>query len=122
FIWDTTTPTNRNRFVERWSIPLFLTIDGRQNNSYGATVSDVGSILKMFGAYNGINMDGGGSTTMAWWDLSMPSLDKCRLLNRPVGNGDDYRDEKSVLDFVPTERANGNNLGVYFVDVEKVNH
>ena len=99
-----------------------MTIDGRQNNSYGATVSDVGSILKMFGAYNGINMDGGGSTTMAWWDPSISSSDKCRLLNRPVGNGDDYRDEKSVLDFVPTERANGNNLGVYFVDVEKVNH
>lgn len=99
-----------------------MTIDGRQNNSYGATVSDVGSILKMFGAYNGINMDGGGSTTMAWWDPSISSSDKCRLLNRPVGNGDDYRDEKSLPDFVPTERANGNNLGVYFVDVEKVNH
>ena len=101
---------------------FFLTIDGRQTNSYGATVCGVGNLLKIFGAYNGINMDGGGSTTMAWWDPSISSSDKCRLLNRPVGNGDDYRDAKSLPDFVPTERANGNNLGVYFVDVEKVNH
>ena len=46
----------------------FLTIDGRQFFSEGATTSEVGTWLKHFGAHTGINMDGGGSTTMAWWD------------------------------------------------------
>jgi len=98
---------------------FFLTIDGRQLASFGATVQDVGNLLKMFGAYTGINMDGGGSTTMAWWDPTMPGTDKCQLLNQPVGNGDDYKKTEETPIFTPTERANGNNLGVYFLETNK---
>ena len=46
---------------------LFLmTIDGRQTGwSDGADFHDTGEWLKRFGASDGINMDGGGSTTMS---------------------------------------------------------
>jgi len=94
---------------------FFLTIDGRQPSSIGATVQDVGDLLKKFGAYTGINMDGGGSTTMAWWDTNVEGEDKCQLLNTPVGDGDSY-DSTGVAPFAPTERATGNNLGVYFLE------
>jgi hypothetical protein len=56
-------------------------------------------------------MDGGGSTTLAWWDPDFPENDKCRLLNRPVGNGVNFS-KRPPERFQPTERANGNNLGV----------
>lgn len=94
---------------------FFLTIDGRQPSSLGATVQDVGDLLKKFGAYTGINMDGGGSTTMAWWDINVEGEDKCQLLNSPVGDGDSY-DSTGDAPFAPTERATGNNLGVYFLE------
>ena len=95
---------------------LLMTIDGRQPSTPGATIQDVGNLLKMFGAHTGINMDGGGSTTMAWWDPTVEGQDKCRLLNQPIGNGDNYQTEEALPPFTPTERANGNNLGVYFLE------
>ncbi|MBM4094813.1 MAG: phosphodiester glycosidase family protein, partial [Planctomycetes bacterium] len=88
-----------------------VAIDGRQPESLGATTQELGRWLRHFGAHRGINMDGGGSTTLAWWDPSSEDADKCRLLNRPVGNGVRAERLPAVL-FVPTERANGNNLGV----------
>ncbi|MFP6719106.1 MAG: phosphodiester glycosidase family protein [Candidatus Poribacteria bacterium] len=95
---------------------FLLTIDGRQPSTPGATVQDVGNLLKKFGAHTGINMDGGGSTTMAWWDPNTEGEDKCRLLNTPVGNGESYDPRKATAPFAPTERATGNNLGVYFLE------
>ena len=91
---------------------VIVLVDGRQPASWGVTTEELGGWLKYFGAYHGINLDGGGSTTMATWD-SKSNPQKCRLLNRPVGNG--VRAEKvSPLLFLSTERANGNNLGIGF--------
>ena len=79
----------------------FMTIDGRQTASAGATTQEVGSYLQYFGSYNGINMDGGGSTTMAWWN---PTTSASQLLNVPVGNP-----------FTNSgERYNANNIGIYY--------
>lgn len=86
-----------NRYV------YFATIDGRQAVSAGATTNELGQWLKHFGAYTGINMDGGGSTTMAWWDPKAPGPDKTTLLNVPVGGGP-----------AGSERCNGNNIGIYY--------
>ena len=83
-----------------------MTIDGRQPTSDGATLHDVGSYLNWFGANTGINMDGGGSTTMAWWN---PETELSELLNHPRGRGN-----FSVFD---TERYNGNNIGIYYTVV-----
>ncbi|MEQ1903364.1 MAG: phosphodiester glycosidase family protein [Pirellulaceae bacterium] len=93
---------------------LFLvTIDGRQPASAGATTQDLGRIMQNFGADTAINMDGGGSTTLVWWDSSAAEDKHCRLLNVPVGNGQKYK-EGQKTPFAPSERTNGNNFGVYF--------
>lgn len=95
-----------NRYV------FFMTIDGRQAASLGATLQEVGSWLGYFGAYNGINCDGGGSTTMAWWNPNRSGSDKAELFNLPVGTGNSVN--KSIA-----ERCNGNSIGVYFAATSK---
>lgn len=46
-----------------------IVIDGRQKHwSLGATGSETGAFLLEAGASDVINMDGGGSTTMCYWD------------------------------------------------------
>lgn len=44
---------------------LLVTIDGRDSSFKGVTQEVFGAILRDLGAYNGVNLDGGGSTTMA---------------------------------------------------------
>jgi lysophospholipase L1-like esterase len=89
---------------------LFLmTIDGRQPDSAGATTTELGTLLLQAGAADGINMDGGGSTTLAWWN---PATDAVELLNQPVGDGNAWPAEVDPATFRPTERTNGNNFGV----------
>ena len=81
----------------------FLVIDGRQTGSEGATTDEVASYLQWFGAWNGMNMDGGGSTTMAWWN---PGASASELINNPR--------QTSGFSFVNGERHVANNLGVYY--------
>lgn len=85
----------------------FMTIDGRQEKSTGATEQEIGTWLKYFGAYNGINLDGGGSTNMAWWDPDKKGKDKAVLLNLALGTSKPTENGS-------TERTVGNNIGVYF--------
>ena len=69
----------------------FMVIDGRQKDfSMGCTVREVGSILRFIGAANGVNMDGGGSSSFVIWDKVEK---KAQMLNhqpmgviRPVGS------------------------------------
>ena len=44
---------------------LIVTVDGRQAFSKGVSLTDMALILKRYGAWNAINLDGGGSTAMA---------------------------------------------------------
>lgn len=54
-----------------------VAIDGRQSNySMGASTYEVGQFLQHLGAYSGLNMDGGGSTT-----LIVRKKNKLRKLN-----------------------------------------
>lgn len=92
---------------------LFLmTIDGRQPASQGATTAELGAIMAEVGAYVAINMDGGGSTTLAWWNPERGEADACELLNQPVGNGQAWSPERDPAKFRTTERTNGNNFGI----------
>jgi hypothetical protein len=91
-----------------------VAIDGRRFSSQGATTSELGDWLKKLGADDGINMDGGGSTTFAWWNTNGTETEKCELINSPVGNGAKYETAEKEKTFAPTERANGNNFGVYY--------
>jgi len=45
---------------------MFLVIDGRQSDSYGATLKQAQDILLNYGAYNAFNLDGGASSTMVF--------------------------------------------------------
>ena len=78
---------------------LMLAIDGRQPGfSDGATLAETANWLLQFGAFHGLNLDGGGSTTMVMSD----GAGGATILNSPIHDG------------VPgTERVNGSYLGVY---------
>jgi autotransporter-associated beta strand protein len=78
---------------------LYLfTVDGRNNgHSLGVTRPELADFMRMFGATDAINLDGGGSTTLVFADPLT------RVVNVPVGMND-----------VPgTERVVGSNFGVF---------
>jgi hypothetical protein len=75
-----------------------LVVDGRQPlYSEGATTAEVGAWLKRLGAWDGINLDGGGTTTMVLRDEAGAP----RILNRPIHGGIPGR-----------ERVSGSHLGI----------
>ena len=41
-----------------------LTVDGRSKQSVGVTLTDLAELMKRVGAWQAMNFDGGGSTTM----------------------------------------------------------
>jgi len=76
-----------------------MTVDGRNDGwSDGVTVFETAEWLAYFGAYNGVNLDGGGSTTMVMADCE----GKAVRLNIPS-----YVLEQG------RERRTGHNFGVY---------
>ncbi len=52
---------------------LLVTVDGRQAFSKGVSLASLALILKRYGAWNAINLDGGGSTTLAADGLTVSS-------------------------------------------------
>jgi hypothetical protein len=76
-----------------------LVIDGRQPlHSVGATSAETAAWMKWLGAYDALNLDGGGSTDMVVADKAGGA----KILNRPIHKG------------IPgTERVSGNHLGVF---------
>ncbi len=71
-----------------------MVIDGRQAGwSDGATLYETGEWLRRLGAWNGLNLDGGGSTALAKMESG-----SAVLMNRPSGG---------------VQRVNGNHLGVF---------
>ena len=78
-----------------------LVADGRQNSSQGLTISELGKWLRYLGAWDGVNMDGGGSSTFVWKE---PQSGKLRLLNRPSGG---------------KQRRNGSNMAIWLTDISK---
>lgn len=57
-----------------------LTVDGRQAASGGVTLTELGVMMKDLGAYNALNLDGGGSSTLL---AREPGARKLRLENSP---------------------------------------
>lgn len=63
---------------------IIATIDGRDTSYVGVTQEVFGAILRELGAYNALNLDGGGSTTMA-----VRPVDKqiAEVVNKPSEGG-----------------------------------
>ena len=64
---------------------ILMVIDGRQQHSIGTTLTETAQLLQKFGAVNGFNLDGGGSSEMVLQGqiLNSPSDGG----ERPVGSG-----------------------------------
>ncbi|CAG0936915.1 hypothetical protein TFLX_05812 [Thermoflexales bacterium] len=83
---------------DRKTLLLFI-VDGRQPNySEGVTLPELAQIVIEHGAYTAINLDGGGSSTLAIED----SAGRPQILNSPI--------HASIPGM---ERPVGNHLGVY---------
>jgi exopolysaccharide biosynthesis protein len=84
-------PTNLTRHprtalgVSRSGDKVWLVVtDGRQAGySEGATLTEMAQLLLDLGAYNAINLDGGGSSALVYADPSAG----LRVLNRPIQSG-----------------------------------
>ena len=73
---------------------ILITIDGRQPGvSEGATLYETAEWVTRFGSYQGLNLDGGGSTTL----VREGEFGNPQLLNSPSGE----------------QRFVGNNLGIF---------
>ena len=78
---------------------LILVVDGRQPGySEGATLEELAELILEFGGYHGMNMDGGGSSTL----VRTSAGGNAQMLNSPVDQGIPGR-----------ERVVGNHLGIY---------
>ncbi len=64
---------------------ICMVIDGRQPGySGGVTLSELARLMLDAGAFQAVNMDGGGSSTLA---IRQPMHPRARLLNSPIHNG-----------------------------------
>ena len=72
----------------------FVAVDGRQKLSDGATLDEMGRIMKRFGCVDAVNLDGGGSTTINLFGVT---------LNRP-SDGRENRVANGVLFFGPAPK------------------
>jgi len=81
----------------RWLI--LMVVDGRETDySQGVTLPELATLLISYGVYSGVNMDGGGSSTMV-----IRGIDgKPRVLNSPV-------DQNTA----GKERSVANHLGIF---------
>lgn len=78
---------------------ILLLVDGRQPGySEGVSLSELTALLVEYGAYHAINLDGGGSTTLAW---RAPD-GSAQVLNSPIHNRIPGR-----------ERPIANHLGIF---------
>jgi hypothetical protein len=76
------------------SFLYLMVIDGRSAASVGVTQQQTGEFLALFGAYNGLNLDGGGSSALVKSDAP----GSVTVLNTPSGG---------------TQRLDGNNFAVF---------
>ncbi|CAM5651014.1 phosphodiester glycosidase family protein [Streptomyces atroolivaceus] len=57
-----------------------LTVDGRQTDSGGVTLTELGEMMREAGSYSALNLDGGGSSTLV---AREPGSDALRIENSP---------------------------------------
>lgn len=62
---NTTHPRTAVGIAEDGHTIIIVTVDGRQAISKGMSLTDLAGLMKRYGAYDAMNLDGGGSTVMA---------------------------------------------------------
>ncbi|GMO66225.1 MAG: phosphodiester glycosidase family protein [Treponemataceae bacterium] len=65
------------------STAYFVVVDGRRMGSVGVTETELAFLLQKLGAYDALNLDGGGSSALS---VRFPAKDKLQLVNKPVHN------------------------------------
>jgi exopolysaccharide biosynthesis protein len=79
---------------------LFITVDGRNNNSAGMDLFEMAKLLKWLKAADGINLDGGGSTTL-WVNGNLIR----GVVNYPSDNKKwDHQGERKVANVILLKR------------------
>lgn len=63
---------------------ILVTVDGRQDSSIGMTQKEIAEYMLSLGAYNALNLDGGGSTTMV---TRTPGTSSLEVVNSPSDGG-----------------------------------
>ncbi|GAA0546818.1 MULTISPECIES: phosphodiester glycosidase family protein [Streptomyces] len=77
---NTTAPRTAVGFSRDGRTMQILTVDGRQADSGGVTLTELGLMMKDAGAYSALNLDGGGSSTLV---AREPGSDTTRVENSP---------------------------------------
>lgn len=71
---NTTAPRTAVGFSEDGRTMQIITVDGRQADSGGVTLTELGLMMQKAGAHNALNLDGGGSSTLVARDVGSDAL------------------------------------------------
>ncbi|WP_249870818.1 phosphodiester glycosidase family protein [Oceanobacillus saliphilus] len=82
-----TAPRTAVGFSEDGKTMILGLIDGRQVDSRGMTYKEMGELMKEYGAYQALNLDGGGSSTMV---ARMPGETDANIVNNPSDGTERY--------------------------------
>ena len=101
---------------------IMVTIDGRNKNYVGVKQTELAEIMLDLGAYNAVNMDGGGSTTMGIDFLknsnitvvNIPSDGRERKIASGVGVFNTSPDSSNIgsIEIIPAQKSVFNNTEV----------
>ncbi|MFF5566938.1 phosphodiester glycosidase family protein [Streptomyces sp. NPDC012623] len=82
---NTAAPRTAVGFSRDGATMQVITVDGRQQDSAGVTLTELGLMMRRAGAYNALNLDGGGSSTLV---ARAPGSDTLRVANNPSDGGE----------------------------------
>jgi exopolysaccharide biosynthesis protein len=92
----------RSAIVTTGKRVLLITVDGRNDNSAGMSLFELQKILRWLGACEGLNLDGGGSTTL--WISGQPDNG---VVNFPSDNKLwDHFGERKVANVILVKKRN----------------
>ncbi|QHZ00127.1 Calcineurin-like phosphoesterase [Streptomyces sp. S4.7] len=77
---NTAAPRTAVGFTKDGSEMRVITVDGRQADSGGVTLTELAAMMKRAGAYSALNLDGGGSSTLV---AREPGSDALQVENAP---------------------------------------
>jgi hypothetical protein len=104
-------PRSAIGFDPTQSLLYLVTVDGRQNLSVGMTLTELAHFMKELGCLYALNLDGGGSTSMAVAShdastvtvLNSPSEGRLRRISTGIGIFDTSNKEDASLELIPYE-------------------